>query len=186
MWIIALLLTSYNILDEKRASAIVGTTLDNIEIYIAENGDINNSEIEYPDYLFYPEMEMPVVDVDGQLYIGTLLIPSLDVELPIISSWDYEKLKIAPCRYAGSAYTDTLVIAAHNYRSHFGQLGKLAIDDLLTFTDADGNSFQYEVVDIEMLSPMSVEDMVSGNWDLTLFTCTVGGQKRLTVRCARI
>jgi sortase A len=25
--------------------------------------------------------------------------------------------------------------------------------------------------------------MESGDWDLTLFTCTTGGQSRITVRC---
>ena len=25
--------------------------------------------------------------------------------------------------------------------------------------------------------------MTSGDWDLTLFTCTYGGQERYTVRC---
>ena len=34
----------------------------------------------------------------------------------------------------------------------------------------------------ETLNPTDIEGMESGNWDLTLFTCTVGGQSRVTIR----
>ena len=43
--------------------------------------------------------------------------------------------------------------------------------------------FGYEVIELETLSPFAIEEMTGGNWDLTLFTCTVGGQYRVTVRC---
>ena len=53
----------------------------------------------------------------------------------------------------------------------------------LSFTDVDGNMFGYEVIELETLSPFAIEEMTGGNWDLTLFTCTVGGQYRVTIRC---
>lgn len=53
----------------------------------------------------------------------------------------------------------------------------------ITFTDVDGNMFGYEVIELETLSPFAIEEMTGGNWDLTLFTCTVGGQYRVTARC---
>ena len=36
-----------------------------------------------PDYVRFPNMEMPVVSVDGQDYIGTVQIPSQQLELPV-------------------------------------------------------------------------------------------------------
>ncbi len=33
---------------------------------------------------------------------------------------------------------------------------------------------------------VDVEEMITGDWDLTLFTCTLGGQTRVTVRCQLI
>lgn len=144
------------------------------------------SEIEIPDYMLNPEMEMPVILNNGQEYIGVLEIPSLDLELPIISEWNYARLKKAPCRYAGSAYTDDLVIAAHNYESHFGRLKDLSLGDAVSFTDVEGNRFEYEVVLKETLMPRDVNEMKSGEFDLSLFTCTVGGSYRVTVRCDRI
>jgi sortase A len=31
-----------------------------------------------------------------------------------------------------------------------------------------------------------VEEMESDEWDLTLFTCTIGGKSRVTIRCERV
>ena len=43
-----------------------------------------------------------------------------------------------------------------------------------------------EVAALEVLSPFDVEEMTTGDWDLTLFTCTVGGQSRIAVRCESV
>lgn len=144
---------------------------------------VPTEEIEIPDYILNPDMEMPVEHIDGQDYIGVLAIPGLELKLPVISEWSYPRLKIAPCRYAGSAYTGDLIISAHNYSSHFGKLNHLHVGDTVSFTDIDGNVFHYKVMEIYTLKPTAIEEMESGDWDLTLFTCTVGGQSRVTVRC---
>lgn len=129
---------------------------------------------------------MTEVEIDGYLYIGTVDIPSLDLSLPVMSEWDYTRLKIAPCRYTGSTKTDDLVIAAHNYTRHFGQLKNLSEGDSVFFTDMDGVVSEYTVAAIEVLPPTAVEDMNAGDYDLTLFTCTYGGASRVTVRCDRV
>lgn len=124
--------------------------------------------------------------IDDREYIGVLSIPALGLELPVISAWDYPGLRVAPCRYTGSAYTDDLVIAAHNYASHFGRLRELSQGDSIRFTDTDGNVFDYVVSELGILEPYAVSQMTEGDWDLTLFTCTPGGQYRVTLRCNRI
>ena len=128
-------------------------------------------------------MEMPVVEVNGQKCIGTIEIPLLDLKLPVISEWSYAKLKKAPCRYSGSAYQNNLIIAGHNYRTHFSGIKRLDPGDEVIFTDADGNVFSYEVDTIETVGGTDIEKMESGDWDLTLFTCTTGGKARAAVRC---
>ena len=72
-----------------------------------------------------------------------------------------------------------LVSGKHRLRNTYWSL----VGDEITFTDVDGNMFGYEVIELETLSPFAIEEMTGGNWDLTLFTCTVGGQYRVTVRC---
>lgn len=142
--------------------------------------------VEIPDYVLNPKMEMPVTRYDGQEYIGTLEIPVQGLKLPVISRWSYPRLRIAPCRYEGSAYTNDLVISAHNYATHFGGLKNLREDDVIVFTDVDGNRFRYEVAVKETLQPTDVEGMTDSGWDLTLFTCTLGGSHRIAVRCSLI
>ncbi len=79
-----------------------------------------------------------------------------------------------------------MVIAAHNYRSHFGRLGSLGLGEDVIFTDTDGNRFRFQTADVEVLEPADTEKMTAGEWPLTLFTCTPGGQSRLAVRCQPI
>lgn len=129
---------------------------------------------------------MTEVEIDGYYYIGYLSIPSLGLELPVLSEWDYDRLKIAPCRYTGSTKTNNLVIAAHNYIRHFGKLAKLSVGDTVTFTDMDGIVSVYQVVVTDVLAATAVEEMTAGDYDLTLFTCTYGNKSRVTVRCERV
>lgn len=132
----------------------------------------------------HPEV-MTVVEIDGYGYIGYLTIPALELELPIMAEWDYERLKIAPCRYTGSPKTDDFTIAAHNYAAHFGNLQKLAAGDAVIFTDMAGTEHRYQVVRLEELAPTAVEKVASGDGHLILFTCTYGGQNRVAVYCHR-
>lgn len=138
-----------------------------------------------PDYISDPTMEMPTVEVDGNFYIGILEIHALELSLPVISEWNDTRLKQAPCRYKGSVYLDNLIIAGHNYKKHFGGLKNLQIGDTITFTDMDEHCFSYTVTALEELDGTAIEAMESGDWDLTLFTCTIGGKKRVSVRCKK-
>ena len=191
----ALFLTVYNLWSDAKAGELTDTVLGQLitEREMTEekagskspetNLSQSSEETYIPDYILNPEMEMPTEEIDGREYIGVLRIPVLSLELPIISEWNYPSLRVAPCRYSGSAYLNNMVIAAHNYRNNFGRLKNLSPDDEIIFTDMDGNMFRYKVVEFETLSPFAIEDMTDGDWDLTLFTCTVGGQSRVTVRC---
>lgn len=179
----ALFLTIFNFWDENRAFHSAALAKEQLESITEET---TAEEMVIPDYILNPDMEMPVKEVGGYDYIGLLEIPPCDLVLPVIDQWSYPALKIAPCRYAGSAYKDDLVIAAHNYKSHFGRISALQPGDILTFTDTDQNIFRYKVVGIEILQPTDIKEMTSGDYDLTLFTCNYSGQSRVTVRCDRI
>ena len=183
----ALALAAYNVIDAQRAARSAAQALEALSQTTAvsaaepEEASADNA----PAYLADPEMPMPTVSFDGNDYIGRVDVPSLGLSLPVISEWSYPRLKIAPCRYTGSAYLDNLIIAAHNYSSYFGNLNRLNTGDTVTFTDVDGNQFTYAVSLIEDLPGTAIEEMQAGEWDLTLFTCTLGGRSRVTVRCER-
>lgn len=187
----AVLLLVYNLWDGHRAreseEAILAEYLQENK-KASESPDASDKEDKQniPDYLLNPDMDMPeytLKSLGDVACIGILEIPALNLELPVISSWSYSTLRLAPCRYSGSAYKGDLVIAAHNYQSHFGGLRTLPEGSEVFFTDAVGNRFSYYVAVTEALTPWSVDDMTSGEWPLTLFTCTLDSQNRVTVRC---
>ena len=182
----ALLLHLYNIYDNMNQDQNQKQIL---EQYIQEtNHQQDTSFIQIPDYQLNPEMEMPEVSIPGLEEagcIGIIEIPSINIKLPVLSTWSYSLLKKAPCRYTGSIYLDNMVIAAHNSDAHFKKISNLQEGDIVTFTDAVGNVFTYTVAGIELLQPDEVENMTNGQWPLTLFTCTYGGASRVTVRCEK-
>ena len=120
-------------------------------------------------------------------YCGFLSIPALELELPVMSDWSYPDLKRSPCRYSGSVQTHDLIIAAHNYPAHFGRLIELQTGDLIRFTDTSGQTYDYAVAFTEYIAGTDVEQMFFGqseDWELTLYTCTLSGQSRVTIRAA--
>ncbi len=122
------------------------------------------------------------IQVEGERYLGFLSLPAIGVELLVRMERDMEGLKTAPARYAGSL-EGGLVIGAHNYAAHFGGLSRLRQGDAVYLTDGAGALHCYTVERIETLAPESVAEMTDSGWELTLFTCTYGGQNRVTVRC---
>ncbi len=190
----ALCLTMYNINEQLQASYSTSYVLqqfskhtDSVENKTDKNTDkISESAQKLPEYITNPNMEMPTLEMDGQNYIGILSIPALELNLPIIGEWSYPNLKIAPCRYKGSVYLNNMILMAHNYAGHFGSLPNLKIGDEVYFEDMNGNIFHYEAVEMETVAGEAVEDMLSGDWDLSLFTCNVSGTSRITVRCKEV
>ena len=177
--IISSILSIYNIYEEKQAGKNSIAVLNNMKDTIVENVQNINNEIEN-------ENTMQVINVNGYDYIGTITIPSLNLELPIMSEYDYDRLKISPCRYYGSIYTNDLIICAHSYRSHFKYINNLNQGDKIIITDTLGINYTYEVLEIEILNSTDVSKMIDNEFDLTLYTCTNDGLKRITVRCNRI
>lgn len=181
----AALIALFNIWDTRRAYNASEEVAVQLAQQLTERDNLA-ATAGTPNYILNPEMDMPIEEIEGREYIGTIEIPALELSLPVISEWSYPALKVAPCRYFGSAYTDNLIIAAHNYATHFGSIKTLHQGDSVIFTDIDGNTFAYEVIELETLQPTAVEQMMSGDWDLTLFTCTIGGRSRVTLRCERV
>lgn len=139
-----------------------------------------------PDAAEKVPAKMPTVQVGGYDCIGILSVPAFELELPVLTDWSYKKLKKAPCHYYGSYYEKDFVIAAHNYKSHFGKLSKLQPGDTVIFTDVTGADHYYEVVLLETLPKNATQEMITSGFDLSLYTCTTGGGSRITVRCHAI
>lgn len=177
----ALSLFLWNRWDDRQAGVSVEKILPQVEEAVKTAAEEESTVIPDPY-----STEMTEVEIDGYLYVGYITIPALGLELPVMSDWSYPQLKISPCRYFGSTKSDDLVIAAHNYARHFGNIKNLEPGDAVYFTDMDQVVSVYEVAEVDILSPTAVEEMTAGDYALTLFTCTYGGKSRVTVRCDRV
>ncbi|MDR2356117.1 MAG: sortase [Clostridiales Family XIII bacterium] len=176
----ALSLFLYNDAEDRRASASATRIADALEARIETRIEADAGGA------VYARDPAKTISVDGETYIGLLRIPALELSLPVMREWNYRKLKISPCRYSGSTEEDTMVIAAHNYRRHFGSIRLLSRGSAVYFTDADGNTNSYAVAAVETLEATDIEGMTSSGYALTLFTCTYGGAARVAVRCDRV
>ena len=172
----ALCLFLYNEWESRQAEEVSNGIVESIVEVI---GETTQEDAWYDPY----QTEMTVVEIDGYYYIGYVSIPTLNLYLPVMSEWSYPNLKISPCRYTGSTFTYDLVIAAHNYATHFGRIKNLAEGDDVYFIDMDGRTWHYQVALVDTLAPTDIELMTDSGYDLTLFTCTYGGASGVTVRC---
>lgn len=171
-------------------AAMDGTTPEmqktGVQDGVIQNYGAQTDRISQAAVNFTTDGEEPVVIVDGTAYLGYLEIPEWGLTLPVRENLSYPGLRESPCRYSGSVNNGGLVIAAHNYKRHFSKIGSLKPEDKISFTDGAGNVHQYQVVGSEVLEPEQVEEMKSDQWDLTLFTCTYGGSRRIVVRCIQV
>lgn len=123
--------------------------------------------------------------INNNSYIGYISMPTLGLELPVMTEWSYSSLDCSPCRYSGSPYENNLIIAAHNYGSHFRRISQLNSGDPIYFTDVNGTIYEYQTAYSVLISGNDANTMISdadNSWDLTLFTCTLDGRNRFTVR----
>lgn len=141
--------------------------------------ELNTQEIK-------EDSDKETIKVNGDEYIGIINIPSLNVELPVMSDWSYEKMKKSPVRYYGSLETNDLVICAHSYKNFFRYIKNLVKGDIVVITDINGNQYLFEVKVVEILKPENIKEMIESEFDLTLFTCTYDSQNRVTVRLNRV
>ena len=168
------------------AALIVKNNFDeNAEAGQASDNLLTGVIEQMPGRVIEPELsgDMPIVDVDGRSFIGTVEIPCLGLLLPIQNEWSNDNAKVSVCRYMGSVDENNLIVAGHNYIEHFGKLKELRTGDKVIVTDMNGRSFYFQVSNMETLGAYDTEQMESGDWDLTLFTCTIGGANRVTIRC---
>ena len=182
----ALLLLIYNRCEDVRAGQEAESLPASVEAAISAQEMATPNKPESTEALSPPlDPEMPVVTLDGYEYVGYVEIPTLGLKLPVMAEWDYTRLRIAPCRQFGSSRTDNLVIAAHNYDTHFGKLKELSKGDTVIFTDMEGIVSTYCIEKLETLSPDAVDTVLNSGYDLVLYTCTKGGKTRVTVFCDR-
>lgn len=194
-----LILTGYNIFQESSADEaskevlhkllLRGNNSNNVNISEENIGEYNldvvDEEIDIPDYILNPDMDMPKVEISGSHYIGIIEFPSVGKILPVTDGCDFNKLKFSPCVYSGTAYLNNFIIVARNYKSHFGGIAQLPFGDKIVFKDIDGNLFKYSIVEKERIDEDDLSKISLEDWDLSLVTSSAGGTASMVLRCEK-
>ncbi len=135
-------------------------------------------------YIYPHEIEEEEkMELGGYPMFGSIKIESLGITLPVLDNWNYDMLKVSPCRYTGSLDGKDLIIMGHNYKSHFKPLEEISEGADVIFTDIGGNEYTFTVAALEMLDKTDVDKLDTKQYPLTLFTCNYSGQGRIVVRC---
>lgn len=164
-------ISSIFIINDKYTEYNAGIESQKVLNLIEENSIINENN-----------NELDTINIEGYNYIGTINIPTLNIDLPVMDIWDYNRLKKTPCLYYGNSI-ESMIICAHSYKTHFKNIGKLKQEDYIIFTDVHEKKYIYKVEEVEILSSTDVDKMINNNFNLTLYTCTSDGLNRITVRC---
>ncbi|MCE5343067.1 MAG: sortase [Eubacteriales bacterium] len=129
--------------------------------------------------------DMPGFTIDGHTYIGYVTIPEIGLALPVQKDYSFDLLDTSPVRYLGSLQEGNMIVAGHNFKTHFSPLKNVSLGSQVTFTDVNGNEYFFIVSKIQTVGGSDYSGMLADadQWDLTLFTCTPGGKSRLTLRC---
>lgn len=167
------LLAGQNLLTERRAARQTADLLAAVETRIAAPADLPAPEVTGDPWAGYE-------------VIGVVSLPDLGLSLPVLADYTQDLLAVAPCRYTDDLALEPgqLVVAGHNYRTHFGRLGELSPGSRITWQNLDGVTYTYTVTEVTEIDAGDREALEQGDWDLTLFTCDVTRTRRILVRAA--
>ena len=143
--------------------------------------------------------EKTKIQMDGYDVIGTVKIPKINIEYPIVSietsnpEETKKPMKFAIVRYWGGNVNDfgNLSIAGHNNYdgTMFGKTKKLEIGDAVELTDLTRRKITYQVYDKYTVDPSDTScttQLTGGKKEVTLITCTDDSKQRVVVKCKEV
>ena len=143
--------------------------------------------------------EKTKIQMDGYDVIGTVKIPKINIEYPIVSietsnpEETKKPMKFAIVRYWGGNVNDfgNLSIAGHNNYdgTMFGKTKKLEIGDAVELTDLTKQTIRYQIYQKFTTNPNDVSVLQTEDKsvrEVTLITCTNGNKERLILKAREI
>lgn len=125
--------------------------------------------------------------------IGTIEIPAISINYPILSETNDELLKIAPCRFYGPYPNEegNLCIAAHNYDDDrfFSNLYKLNIGDEIKIYDSLNSLIKYYIYnkyETNKNDTSCTSQETNRSKEITLVTCNNFNGNRLIIKAKEL
>lgn len=158
--------------------------------YQNDNNDtVSSEQVENEKKVFF----------NGYEVIGTIRIPKINIEYPILSieTSNPEETKIpmkkSIVRYWGNNVNDfgNLSLAGHNNHdgTMFGKTKKLEVNDLIELTDLYKNTIVYQIYEKFVTNPNDVSILLTKDENIrevTLITCTNGNKNRLILKAKEL
>lgn len=161
---------------------------------------IRDLSVEFSDETIEENIEQNQVTPDlgkyispnGKTYntIGSLNIPSLGIDYPILSSTSETLLNVSLNKYWGVNANEVgnMVVLGHNYKDSrfFGKLVNIQKGAVVQVTDVSGRTLDYKVYETGIIDPYDTactSQLTDGHIDITLITCYyVNGSVHATKR----
>lgn len=192
-------LLAYNHLEDLR-----GKLFSNMQLAIYNNSSDELDNFKIPDLPFADNLDSDVSEevveeepkpIDYSIYLGVLEIPKIGLKRGFFGTGSrYNNIQYNVTLVEGSAMPDVengnLILMAHSgdaYISYFAYLYRLNVGDS-AFITYNGNSYQYEIVNIYNVDKNGSVKIVR-NYDktvLTLITCTKDDDTKQTIYIAEL
>ena len=124
---------------------------------------------------------MPLLSIEGTDFVGILEMPRFGSALPVGANWG--KVSHYPCRFDGSAYDRTLQLGATTQKGQYDFYREISVGDSISFTDMEGNRYQYAVADIRYESHADQAALTKKDADLTLFIKNIYASEYIILFC---
>lgn len=164
-----------------------------------ENENKNQETLEVFSRIDENNTEKPKIQMEGYDVIGTVKIPKINIEYPIVAietsnpEETKKPMKFAIVKYWGGNVNDfgNLSIAGHNNYdgTMFGKTKKLEIGDEVDLTDLTKTTIKYEIYQKFATNPNDVSVLQTEDKtvrEVTLITCTNGNKERLILKAREI
>ena len=132
----------------------------------------------------YPNLNMPVLEINDVDYVALIEIPSLNLSLPVADVWNSQKLYHSPARFYGSCYDHSLVIGGADNSYQFSFCDKIDNGTVIIVTDMTGTQFSYTVSRVDRSKSAERNWLISRDYDLTLFCRDALSMEYVAVRCS--
>ena len=132
----------------------------------------------------YPNLNMPVLEINEVDYVALIEIPSMNLALPVADAGNSQKLYRSPARFYGSSYDHSLVIGGADNSYQFSFCDKIEGGTVITITDMTGSQFSYTVGRVDRSKSAESNWLISGDYDLTLFCRDTYSMEYIAVRCS--
>lgn len=171
----SVVLIGISAITEKRAEKRAGEIVETLRSLMPEAAD------GVPDDRV--NLTMPMLELDGENFVGIFEIPKYESALPICGVWESGKVSDYPCRYIGNMYDGSLIIGGSDNQGQFDFTKLITADDVVYITDVTGLRYSYVVTEISKTTDVSTENLVSSEADLVLFARNTYSLDYTVIRC---